>query len=108
MVGVVRTAKGLAVLALVFALSANLLGMIGNGIRSQENCSKIEFQKTIQREEENEALRRIKSGQFDEEFQNIFGNDWVEQKQQAIKDAERLIAKLKPESCPFPILWWTT
>lgn len=100
----------LALIAVAIALLTAILGVVGNAIRGQEDCKKIEVNKSILFEIISTELITIRSGELDQAYMRVFGNDmvefkgqpvprWLKEKSTAIVNKEKLIHRLAPSEC---------
>ena len=100
----------LALIAVSIALFATILGVVGNAVRSQQDCRKIETNKSILYATVRDNVARIRSGDLDEAYLRVYGDDlvnyegklvprWTKERNKALVDNERLVNKLAPSEC---------
>lgn len=105
MVTVVKTAQGIALIALVLAFAAIMTTTIANAKLAQDNCEAIEQLKFSVRAERELTLTQIETGQLDTVFRNFYGDkDWAQRKEDAIDNLKAQIDRFAPKECPFPLL----
>lgn len=122
MVGVIRTVKGLAVLALLIALIANVSGLVANSISSRKNCRRIDNMYAQERKQakkeflREEATRNRSFNELPKNFKLLN----LELTQEAIDEAARVRDRAIEEAkidrdqtlkefhsinCPLSLFW---
>lgn len=122
MVSVINTAKGIALLALIIALVANVSGSIANSISFRDNCRKInniyaQERLAAQREFRREVAVQNRALEELPKTAELLGiqltqeaiNEVVRLRDRTIKEAviqrNKTLDEFAGIDCPLPILW---
>ncbi len=95
----VQTAKVLAILALTVAL----VNGITLNFSSRETCRDVQIQNARIFKSQQDQIDRITSGQYDEQYQRIYGANWREVKNSQLANLRDLRDRFAPHKCHLPI-----
>lgn len=102
---VVSTARNVAMIALILALTANVIGMFNNIVVTDKNCEEVQLVKKQFTDILNESLAELDSGQLDGQFEQLYGPAWETQKEVQRDRLVRTIKSFEPRTCNG-FLWY--